>query len=301
MVEKTGAGLNYGSVAVMKRLGVIANCGKPRAAAVLRDLSEIAEELGLELYAAGDTAELLPGIDAMPGESVFAEVDAVIALGGDGTMLTAVRMLAGLEKPLLGVNIGSLGFMTSVAEQDLRAALLCLCDDTYTVSERCVAEVVVGHDDKEFVYHALNDVVITSGESARVITLGVAVDGKSVTSYMCDGLIVSTPTGSTGHSLSAGGPILTPDTPAFVISPICPHTLSSRPLVTPDSCAVELVVERQSGRSRLSVDGQLRLALDKGDKLKVRRYQQSVRFLHLPDYDYFDVMRRKLCWRGSNI
>ena len=285
----------------MKNLGVIANCDKERAPAVLAELAGIALELELNLCATGKTAELLPGIDDELRDDVFRDVDAVIALGGDGTMLTAVRSLAGLDKPLLGVNIGSLGFMTSVAEDDLRSALVCLRDDTYAVSERCVAGAEVNHDGREYVYHALNDVVITSGESARVITLGVRVDGKPVTSYMCDGLIISTPTGSTGHSLSAGGPILTPETPAFVISPICPHTLSSRPLVTPDSCLIDVTIERQSGSSRLSVDGQLCLALDCGDILKVRRHSRSVRFLHLPEYDYFDVMRRKLRWRGSNI
>ena len=283
----------------MKIIGVIANCGKPRAAVVLKELSEKAAELGMILYAAGETAEMLPGENL--GGSAFDDVEGVIALGGDGTMLTAVRELQGLNKPLIGVNIGSLGFMTSVAEQDLAAALKCLRDETYIVSERVVLESVITQSDGSESYCALNDVVITSGESARVITLDVVIDGNPVTSYLCDGLIISTPTGSTGHSLSAGGPILTPETSAFVISPICPHTLSSRPLVVPDSSRIEVSVGRQSGRSRLSVDGQLRLSLNSGDSIAVKRCEQNVRFLHLPDYDYFDVLRRKLRWRGSNV
>ncbi len=283
----------------MKKLGVIANCGKPRAAAVLRKLSEKAAELGLILYAAGETAEMLAG-DNLGGSS-FDDVDGVIALGGDGTMLTAVRELRGLNKPLIGVNIGSLGFMTSVAEEDLSAALECLYDESFSVSERVVLESSIQQGDAIENYCALNDVVITSGESSRVVTLDVSVDGKSVTSYMCDGLIISTPTGSTGHSLSAGGPILSPETSAFVISPICPHTLSSRPLVVPDSRELEVCVGRQSGKSRLSIDGQLRLSLNIGDRVSIKRCKQNVRFLHLPDYDYFDVLRRKLRWRGSNV
>jgi len=283
----------------MNKLGVIANCGKPRAAAVLEKLSLKAAELGLVLYAAGETAEMLPGDNL--GGSAFDDVDGVIALGGDGTMLTAVRELRGLNKPLIGVNIGSLGFMTSVAEEDLSAALECLHDETFSVSERVVLESSIQQGDSVESYCALNDVVITSGESARVITLDVSVDGKSVTSYLCDGLIISTPTGSTGHSLSAGGPILSPETSAFVISPICPHTLSSRPLVVPDSRKIEICVGRQSGKSRLSVDGQLRLSLNSGDSVSLKRCKQNVRFLHLPDYDYFDVLRRKLRWRGSNV
>ena len=286
----------------MKALGIIANCGKPRASAVLAELSERAGELGLELHASGDTAAMLPGVCHEPLPDVFEAADVVVALGGDGTMLTAVRELDGADVPLIGVNIGSLGFMTSVAEQDLSAALECLQDDTYIVSERVVAECVVTHSGGIARYCALNDVVVSSGASSRVITLDVTVGGKDVTSYVCDGLIVSTPTGSTGHSLSAGGPILIPEINAFLISPICPHTLSSRPLVVPDTSKIIIEVNDHSDHdARLSVDGQVGLALSRGDSVGVSRCKQNVRFLHLPDYDYFEVMRQKLRWRGSNV
>jgi NAD+ kinase len=287
----------------MKILGVIANCGKPRAVGILQELADLAGKLGFELRASGATAELLPGVEATEPEQVFDGVDAVVALGGDGTMLTAVRELQGRDVPLLGVNIGSLGFMTSVADENLAAALACLRDDSFRISERVVLEggFLPANASAENTFCALNDIVITSGDSARVIGVAVSIDGRQVTSYLCDGLIISTPTGSTGHSLSAGGPILTPETSAFVLSPICPHTLSSRPLVVPDSCAVEVRLSRQSGPSRLSVDGQLCQALNIGDVVTARRCQQRVRFLHLPDYDYFDVLRRKLLWRGSSV
>ncbi len=285
----------------MKTLGVIANCGKSRAAAVLARLSAEAADLGLELRASGDTAALLLCTSPEPLADVFAAADAVVVLGGDGTMLMAVRELHGLNKPLIGVNIGSLGFMTSVAEDDLSAALACLRDETFVVSERTVAECVVTHSGGTDQYCALNDVVITSGPSSRIATLDVAVGGNSLTSYVCDGLIVSTPTGSTGHSLSAGGPILTPEARAFVISPICPHTLSSRPLVVPDASEISIGLGDQSGQARLSVDGQVGFMLSVRDRVIVRRCEQTVRFLHLPDYDYFEVLRQKLRWRGSNV
>ena len=285
----------------MKTLGVIANCNKPRAEKVLWQLALKAGELGIGLRASGRTAALL-GVADEPLDDVLDSADAVIALGGDGTMLTAVRALGERCKPLLGVNIGSLGFMTSVAEEDLSAALQSLADESYIVSERVVADCTVRQAGEEPVTcHALNDVVITNGDSARVITLEVRIDGRPVTSYLCDGLIISTPTGSTGHSLSAGGPIVVPETPAFVISPICPHTLSSRPLVVPDSCVIEVAVGSQSDVSRLTLDGQLQDGLVTGDSLTVRRRACNVRFLHLPDYDYFDVLRRKLNWRGSSM
>ncbi len=285
----------------MNKLGIIANCRKERAGHVLKILSDSARELGLDLCAFGEAADLLPNVNRAPSVDALSDVDAIVALGGDGTMLKAVRELFGLNKPLIGVNIGSLGFMTSVAEHDLVPALSCLRDESFTVSERSLAECVVTHGDKTDIYCALNDVVVTTGASPRVITLDVSIDGVMVTSYVCDGLIISTPTGSTGHSLSAGGPIVYPETPAFVVSPICPHTLSSRPLVVPDNSEIRICVRGESADARLSVDGQVGLAMCTDDRVVVGRCEQKVRFLHLPDYDYYRVLRQKLRWQGSAV
>ncbi len=285
----------------MKTLGVIANTEKPRSAAVLYQLSQLARKLEITLLAPEELVALLPGARRLAPATTFADAEAVVALGGDGTMLAAVRRLHDLNKPLLGVNIGSLGFMTSVAEQDLEAALVCLRDETYLTSERSVAEIRGVQEDGSVVaeYSALNDAVVSSGEASRVVMLEVSIGASLVTTYACDGLIVSTPTGSTGHSLSAGGPILTPETEAFVISVICPHTLSSRPLVVPDRSLIRILVCDSSRELRLSVDGQVGQALQSGDRVEVRRAAQRVRFLHLPDYDYFRVLRQKLNWSGS--
>jgi len=285
----------------MRTLGVIANTAKPRAATVLRRLSDLAAPLGLSLAATGETAALLPGARILDSGAGFRETDAVVALGGDGTMLAAVRSLHGLDRPLLGVNIGSLGFMTSVSEQDLERALRCLRDETFIVSERSIAQCRLHAADGMPAedYRALNDVVVSSGASARVVRLEVSVGSSLVTTYVCDGLIVSTPTGSTGHSLSAGGPILTPDADAFVISVICPHTLSSRPLVVPDRSGIRIRIGDSSNGLRLSVDGQVGRPLQGGDVVEVSRGERNVRFLHLPDYDYFRVLRQKLNWSGS--
>lgn len=284
----------------MKHLGVIANTSKPRAAAVLERLAGLARSLDLTLATTAETAALLPGASVIADGDGFGAVDAVLALGGDGTMLAAVRRLHGQNKPLIGVNIGSLGFMTSVSEQDMERALCCLRDETYRVSERSVAQCVVHPvDGAPEQYGALNDVVVSSGASSRVVRLEVSAGASLVTTYVCDGLIVSTPTGSTGHSLSAGGPIMLPDTHAFVISVICPHTLSSRPLVVPDQTVIRVRVCEAIHHLRLSVDGQVGRALKSDDVVEVRRGERNVRFLHLPDYDYFSVLRRKLNWSGS--
>jgi NAD+ kinase len=233
---------------------------------------------------------------------MFDGLDALIALGGDGTMLRAVRELDGRDKPVIGVNIGGLGFLTSVAEEDLERGLECLAADNYEVSVRAIMEAAVVRDGTDVSrYRALNDVVISRGPSSRVVTLDVSVNGETVTSYVCDGLIVSTPTGSTGHSLSAGGPIVAPETCALVISLICPHTLSSRPVVVPDGDEICVTPTKSDRELLLSVDGQVGESLAQGDMVTMKRSENNVRFIHLPGYSYFAVLQQKLHWSGSNV
>lgn len=284
----------------MKRIGILANCGKDRAPEVLKTLAAMAGKLKLELVADEATAGLLQHCQALPVDQLCDEVDVVMALGGDGTMLRAVRALDGRDKPVIGVNIGSLGFLTTVAEEELGQALQCLSDGNFSTSVRTIAEASLVRNNAVIAeYRGLNDIVVRSGPSGRVVTLDVAIEKEQVTSYICDGLIVSTPTGSTGYSLSAGGPILTPGTSAFVISLICPHTLSSRPLVIPDDIRISITAARSAGDLRLNVDGQVGQPLVEGDCVKVKRSEKGVRLLHLPGYSYFSVLRQKLHWRGS--
>lgn len=288
-----------GVVVLVKTLGVIANCGKPRAGDVLGALKNRAAELGITLVTDDITASLL-NAPVKPIDEMLEEVDAVMALGGDGTMLRVMRELGGRDKPVIGVNIGSLGFLTSVAEEHLDTALECLASDDFVIDEAAVVECEVVGGGTGGRYTALNDVVVSNGPSSRVITLELRIDGDYVTSYVCDGLIVSTPSGSTGHSLSAGGPILSPATPAVVISLICPHTLSSRPLVVPDQSEISVSVSNCE-QVVLSVDGQVGEPLQRGSEIKVRRSNQGVSFIRLPGHSYFAVLRQKLRWRGSNV
>ncbi len=184
----------------------------------------------------------------------------------------------------------------------MEKAMDCLASGDFTTSVKAVIECsVLRHGMNVGSYRGLNDMVITNGPSSRVITLDVEIDGDPLTSYMCDGLIVATPVGSTGHSLSAGGPILGPETEAFVICLICPHTLSTRPLVVPDRSEVLVTVERCSSEAILSVDGQVGQRLIQGDRIDVRRSGQSARFIHLPAYSYFSLLRHKLRWSGRNV
>jgi len=285
----------------MKTIAVIANCGKPRAADMLKRLVRKAGELGMGVRADAEAARLCGAEGEVQMMESWDGISALVALGGDGTMLRAVRDLNGRDIPVLGVNIGGLGFLTSVAEQDLERAMECLAREECAVSARSVAECRARRGADALEYRALNDVVITHALSPRVATLDLALDGEEVSSLICDGLIVSTPTGSTGHSLSAGGPIVLPGARVLVVSSICAHTLSTRPLVVPDDSVLRVRVAACSGELALSVDGQVGSTLGRGDWVEVRRSRHSVRFLHLPGHSYFSILRQKLHWRGSNV
>ncbi len=286
----------------VKTIGLFANCNKPSADQVLRNLCARARELNLGLAACPPASEHAPEALCLAPEELAGQVDLLMALGGDGTMLRAVRLLNGREIPVLGVNLGSLGFLTSVAEDRAEHALACVARGDFTVHPRALAECRVMRDGREISrYRALNDIVMDRGASSRIVTLDLLVDGEAVSSYICDGLILSTPTGSTGHSLSAGGPILHPETAAWVISLICPHTLSSRPLVIPDRHLITVRVTRCAGDLLLSVDGQTGEGLQTGDEVQITASPVKAHFVKLPDYSYFAVLRQKLHWRGSNF
>lgn len=281
----------------MKAIGVIANCGKPQAREVLARVQRKAAELGLRLYATADAARHLRGARRVDPARLAGRVDALLALGGDGTLLHAARLVQSSGTPILGVNLGNLGFLTSSTSEDLERGLEALAAGRFRLSDRSVAEGTAWRGRRRLgTFRALNDIVVGWGQSSRIITLDVAVNREHIASYRCDGLIVSTPTGTTGHSLSAGGPIIHPDARALLVNVICPHTLSARPLVLPDRSTVEITVSASTKQLLLSVDGQEELTLSQGDRLVIRRSPRGVRFVRLPGYSYFRVLRHKLQW-----
>jgi NAD+ kinase len=285
----------------MKTIGVIANGGKEKAKAVLGRLRVKAEALGLRLLPEPETAVLLGMTAVGTARDILRSAELVLVMGGDGTMLRAVRALDGRDVPVIGVNLGALGFMTSVTEDKLEYALDCLVAGGYSTSLRTIIDCqVIRKGDVISSYRALNDVVMTS-VGGRVATLRMTLSGEAVGDFVCDGLIISTPTGSTGHSLSTGGPILMPSVRTLVASLICPHTLSTRPLVIPDDVVVAVEVVERSLGAKLAVDGQIGQELEVGDRVEIKRSGQGVRLIHLPGYSYFSVLRQKLHWRGSNV
>ncbi len=286
----------------MKKIGVIVNTKRPRASHVLKELRQLAEKHKFALYAEDASMVEALGAEYLPADSFDKKVDVVLALGGDGTVLYTSRALHGSDVPIMGINLGSLGFLTSVGDTEIAAALDAIAHRTYKVSRRLVAECRIFQNGNPVGEEsALNDIVLGWGASSRISTLKLSIDGEPIGSLMCDGLIVSTPTGSTGHSLSAGGPILHPGIGGFGINVICPHTLGTRPLVVPDSSRIEIEVVNATKELILSIDGQDEYKIEKGGRIEIRKSPHEARFLQLQDHSYFSVLTQKLHWRGSAL
>lgn len=286
----------------MKKAGVIANPKRPHAADIFDRLARKAGALGIELFADKQTSACLPGATVLKFDQFAKTVDGLLALGGDGTVLFCAKVLNGAKVPILGINLGSLGFLTGIGENLLETALDALAAGTCEQDVRTVAECTLFRDGKPAgTYRILNDAVIGFGNSSNIVTLELAVDSEPITAFACDGMIVATPTGSTGHALSAGGPIIQPCTDVFDISVICPHALSNRPIILPDSSLIKITVQHTHKKLLLAADGQDVEELGEGDAIRITRGEQPVTFLHLPGYSYFSVLRQKLHWRGSSL
>ena len=235
------------------------------------------------------------GMEAFdPNESY----DLAVVLGGDGTLLSVARRLAN-GTPLLGINLGRLGFLTEVGRTDLYPTMLRVLGGDFALEERSLLKVEVDRQgEPRGSFRAFNDAVVAKATRSRIIDLSLWVDGNLVARYRADGLIVSTPTGSTAYNLSAGGPILYPGLPIMMLTPICPHTLSLRPVAVPDSSVVELVLETQREEVHLTVDGQENTTLGYRDRVRITRSPAQVRLVRIPGRSFYDSLRTKLRWGG---
>lgn len=223
--------------------------------------------------------------------------DLYVVIGGDGTLLMAARAIAARPRPILGVNLGGLGFLTETGPDEMEERLEEILAGRWNIDRRIGLEVTVARGGQTIMRQmTLNDAVINKGALARIIEIDLAIDREQVTHYKSDGLIISTPTGSTAYSLSAGGPIVHPQLEAFVITPICPHTLSMRPLVVPDRSIAELTLRSGDSEVYLTLDGQVGHPLRSKDRVRVRKSRQPVLMIRSPRASYFEVLRRKLHW-----
>ncbi|HYE32785.1 MAG TPA: NAD(+)/NADH kinase [Methylomirabilota bacterium] len=228
-------------------------------------------------------------------------VDLLLVVGGDGTMLGAARGVSHSSTPILGINTGGLGFLTEVQAQQMGAAFKQLWAGEYEIEERSLIHAIGSAAGHPISLIALNDFVISRGAVSRLIELDVFINEQSLTRYRCDGLIISSPTGSTAYSLAAGGAVVSPDAEVLTLTPICPHTLSNRSVIVRLDAVVR--IEALSGKVDmfLTADGQEQLALQSGDSITIRQSDRSVRLVRLPGSSFFDTLRQKLNWRGSHV
>ena len=252
----------------------------------------------IDVFVDRETASCFdPGVPVFEREALAARADLLIVLGGDGTLLSATRALKGRKVPILAVNLGGLGFLTSVTREELYPVLETVLAGTHKISDRMMLIARTVRDGKGVEQQvALNDAVINKAALARMLDFDVYVDGAQVGRYRADGLIVATPTGSTAYSLAAGGPIVHPHLDAFVITPICPHMLTNRPLVIPDTSCVEVDIAAAEEPVYLTLDGQIGFQLQSRDRVKIERSPDRVTFVQSPGKTYFEVLRSKLRW-----
>jgi NAD+ kinase len=236
-------------------------------------------------------------VKTLPTEEFIRKVDLIVVLGGDGTMIAAARLLGDTETPVLGINYGSLGYLTDFRIEEMFTALEDVLAGNYDTEARVTLDVRHMRDGKALTHsRVLNDVVINKAALARIIEIRVELDGRFVNSFRADGLIVATPTGSTAYNLSAGGPIVFPSMRAMVLTPICPFTLSNRPIVVPDTADIVLSLETANEDVALTLDGQVGFQLKRGDSVAIGKSQNTFNLVKPTNRNYFDVLRDKLKW-----
>ncbi|MCX7753458.1 MAG: NAD(+)/NADH kinase [Blastocatellia bacterium] len=281
------------------RVGLMVKPKIKGAGPIIEHLSRFLAERGIELVAEPIIEEMAPGCRAtlVPPEKLPSTIDLLVVMGGDGTMLAAARLMGGRRIPVLGVNFGGLGYLTEFTLEEMFPALERALMEEALVDSRMMLDAFV-HRAGQCVaeYSVLNDAVVNKSALARIIQIECWIDGAPVTTFRADGLIVSTPTGSTAYSLSAGGPIVHPSVAAIVITPICPHMLTNRPLVISDQSDVKLILSTPREEVTLTLDGQVGFALQVGDEVIVHKSAKTFDLISPPNKNYFQVLRDKLYW-----
>ncbi len=281
-------------------VGILANPHKPGSSPTLLALRTALSDRGISSVLEEETAALVNETDGIPASAFSKQVDLAAVIGGDGTMLHALSRFGSFEKPVAGINVGTLGFLTSCKDNELEVFAASLAEGRFTTSPRTLLEAAVYRSSKRIAaFTALNEITVARGETGRMVSLRARVNGELLNDYRADGLIVATPTGSTAYSLSAGGPLVAPGAAVFLITPICPHSLSQRSLVLSDSCMVELSSEDgQSGPMLFTVDGRDSVRIEQGDRIEVRKSIRSFHLLRLEGQSFYEALRQKLGWQG---
>jgi NAD+ kinase len=287
----------------IKRVGLIGNFEKAACVDSVRKAARLIQRAGRRVLCDAGTARLAGLKNSAHGDAaaLAGEVDLLLVFGGDGTMLRVAREIAGSATPMLGVNIGGLGFLTAVPSNEMTRALARVWRGEFKYESRVLIEVSGRCQGRRIHETALNDIVISRGAVSRLIGLDVTVDGEPLTRYRCDGLIISSPTGSTAYSMSAGGAVVFPTAEVFALTPICPHTLSNRSIILPLTSTIGIQAINPLPATILSADGQFVVELGAGDKVTIRRSRRAIRLMHLMGGSFMETLRRKLQWRGAYV
>ena len=285
-----------------KTVGLIAHTGKPGVGELIKSLTAEFARFSMPIVLEKETAAVAGQRSATTIAQLGGKADLIVVVGGDGTILNVTGELGEASPPIFGINVGSLGFLTSVSSPAFREAVECIAKGKMIFSSRALLEVVL-RDSKE--KHkpmiALNDAVFSRGELSRLIRLRTRVNGEALTEFNADGLIIATPTGSTAYSLSAGGPILEPESGVFVITPICPHVLTNRSIIVSEKSVIEVEATEPDYPVYLTVDGREPLRIAKDATVQIRKAKKTLQLAAMPDVSFFSVVRQKLKWSGSNV
>jgi NAD+ kinase len=277
--------------AKIKAVGLVINREKKLAHELAREARALLAARGVKVFTAGRNAA-----------DMAARAQLLLVFGGDGTMLRVARELNGADTPVLGINAGALGFLTAVPAEGMTEALRAVLEGRYVLRARTMLQATLGRKGRVLASHyALNDVVITRGAKARIVRIEIRIDGELLTEYVCDGMIFASQTGSTAYSMGAGGPILIPGTEAFVLTPICPHSLTNRSVVIGRSAAAQARILSQPEELLLTMDGQVAIHLRSDDRVEVRRGNRQLQLVVPEGYSYYETLRRKLNWSGANV
>ena len=287
----------------MKRIGIIAKKNKPEAVAVANKLMAWLRSKKIEIYIEEEIGQFLlpapsePSLKTINRETIPIDMEMIIVLGGDGTLLSVARQVWNKNIPILGVNLGGLGFLTEITMDELYRVLERVIQDDFEINEREVLNAaVIRRGERIAEFTVLNDAVINKGALARIIDLETTINGEYLSTFRSDGLIISTPTGSTAYNLSAGGPIVYPSLHTIIITPICPHTLTIRPIIIPDDVKIRALLKSRSEEVLLTLDGQQGFTLEFEDVVEVGKAEGHILLIKSPYRHYFELLREKLKW-----
>ena len=288
---------------IPKTVGIVANVTKPAARQRLAELLALLARHQIQTLLEPGTATLAERAAAgLPISQIAPQADLMVVLGGDGTILRLARELGNVPTPILGVNLGGLGFLTSIRSEELGESIHAILHGEYELSDRYTIQATLWRNGASVETHtALNDVIVSRGAVLRTVRLRLSIDGAWLTEYVCDGMVFATATGSTAYSLSAGGPILLPNARSWILTPICPHALTNRSIILSEESVARCQATGAGGDLLLTVDGQVQTKLQLGDEVEVRRAPHVVRLVTPRGHAYFEVLRQKLKWSGANV